>query len=163
MQDLLRRAPNCFVTDTVEGVVAPIFFKGEQQVTMTSTWCPVRQTQVAVLITILDYKDYKSYMIHWRHLFEIYGHNRHRLRDPVNPAASFHDRWPGNTSDFSEALFKGFFESMDELCKKRMGRHLRNQICMAFVLYISNAICTVPLTYLLRSMSDVRNTSYTRR
>jgi hypothetical protein len=91
---------------------------------MTSTWCPVRQTQVAVLITILNNKDYKSYMIHWRHLFEIYGHNRHRLRDPVNPAASFHDGWPGNTSDFSEALFKGFFESMDEFCEKKYGETL---------------------------------------
>ena len=85
--------------------------------TMTSTWCPIRDTQVPILISIIMNKTKESYKIHWDFYFSIYG----QLCPTIEV---FLDRFPGNTSDFSDAIRKGFFIALYEYCMKKYGKVL---------------------------------------
>ncbi len=74
MQELIASGDNPVQTDSVEGMVESIFFKGEMNVCITSTWCNERMTQVPALITILMNKHTKSYGIHWK-VYKIIWHS----------------------------------------------------------------------------------------
>ncbi len=124
MQDVLAQAVNPFVTDSVEAVIQPTFYQGRWQVTMTSTWCRVRHTQVAVLVTLLPSKTTKDYKTHWKLFFELYGKHRTVLRDPEHPMNAFHDGFPGNTSDFSLGILAGFMEALDDYCLRHFNTTL---------------------------------------
>ena len=112
MIKLLQNAPNPLQTDTIEGFIESVYFKGEINVTITSTWCPVRQTQIPVLITILFNKSKNSYSIHWDHLFTIFGESTESIND-------FCDKFPGNTSDFSDAIRAAFQQSIQKFLEAR--------------------------------------------
>ena len=114
MKELLSQAPNPIQADTIEGFVESVYFKGEMNFTMTSTWCPIRNTQIPVLITILMNKEKKSYKIHWKHFFEISGENLTSIEE-------FFDFFPGNTSDFSDSIRIRFNMALDEYTLEKYG------------------------------------------
>lgn len=112
MKDLIREAPNPISTDSIEGFVESVFFKGEMNVTVTSTWDPVMQTQVPVLISLLMNKSAESYKIHWDYYFFFYGEQCNSLTD-------FFDNFPGNTSDTSDAIRLGFNAAIQDYCQEK--------------------------------------------
>lgn len=120
MQELAASPVTGFSTDSIEGFVESRFFKGEINVTMTSTWCPVLRTQAPVLISILCRKSSNSYGIHWDLFFPFAGKNSSSLDE-------FYDSFPGNTSDFSEAIKSSFMSSVDKFCHEKFQRLLSDK------------------------------------
>ena len=105
-------------TDSLEGWIEPVWFKGQMNVTITSTWCPIHQTQVVVLITILANKTAESHKIHFLFLFEHCGNTRETIE-------AFFNEFPGNTCDTSDALRKGFHMAIAEYCEKKCGDRVK--------------------------------------
>jgi hypothetical protein len=120
MQELAASPVTGFSTDSIEGFVESRFFKGEINVTMTSTWCPVLCTQAPVLISVLCQKSSNSYSIHWDLFFPFAGKNSTSLDE-------FYESFPGNTSDFSEAIKSSFMSSVDKFCHEKFQRLLSDQ------------------------------------
>ena len=120
MQRILADAVNPFESDSIEGFVESVYFKGEMNVAVTSTWCPDRHTQVPVLITILMNKTTGSYAIHFKQFFKIYG----ALHETIE---AFLSNFPGNTCDFADALKNGFFQAANAYCLKKYGRKLTDE------------------------------------
>jgi len=106
--------------------------------TMTSTWCPIRDTQVPILISIIMNKTKESYKIHWDFYFSIYG----QLCPTIEV---FLDRFPGNTSNFSDAIRKGFFIALYEYCMKTYGKVLLKE--SKKLLYMPSSFQEKPYTY----------------
>eukprot|EP00984_Skeletonema_dohrnii_P017850 scaffold8208_cov88-Skeletonema_dohrnii-CCMP3373.AAC.1 len=117
MRVLLQSSLSGFSTDTVEGFVESIYFKGEINVTISSTWCHVLQTQAPTLVSVLFRKSAESYGIHWDHFFPFVGKNATSLDE-------FYDNYPGNTSDFSEAIKSAYMNSLDEYCAVHYKRNV---------------------------------------
>ena len=80
MCELIQSAANPWQTDTVEGVVDAQFFKGQMNITMTSTWDNNQQSQVPLLFSILFDKSAKSYRQHFKVLFKLYA-RAHQYND----------------------------------------------------------------------------------
>ena len=120
MQRILARAINPFQTDSIEGFIESYYFKGEMNVTVTSTRCPDRNTQIPVLISVLMNKDTQAYQIHLKRFFKIYGAKYTTIDELIL-------NFPGNTSDFADAIKNGFFLALDTYCLKKYKQKLNTK------------------------------------
>lgn len=78
----IQRAANPWQSDTVEGFVDAKFYKGQMNVTMTSSWENNQQTQQPLLFSILFDKTTHSYKMHFKTLFKLYA-RRHQFDNRV--------------------------------------------------------------------------------
>ncbi len=121
MRDLLKTSVTGFTSDTIEGWVDSVYYRGEINVTMTSTWCPILKSQAPVLFSVLLNKSSKSYELHWDYFFKICGEDASGLDN-------FYDSYPGNTSDFSEAIRSAYMNSLDSYCLERFRRKMTDEM-----------------------------------
>ena len=98
----MKDSPSPIETDTLEGKCKAIYHQNEMNITVTSTWCSIRKKQVPVMVTILFGKSKEAYDVHWSAFFQHYASNKETIDQ-------FFHEFPGNTSDFSDALRLGFF------------------------------------------------------
>ena len=110
MQELCRSHPSPIQTDSIEGFTESYFYKGEINVTVSSCYDPMLRTQAPMLISVLFSKNTESYKMHWSML---HGDI------PGNTEEEYLQNFPGNTSDFSDAIRLGFVASLQDLLVTR--------------------------------------------
>ena len=111
MISLLQKAESPIQTDTVEGFIYEHdLYEREVNATMTSTFDPILQFWVPVCIYLLFWKSANDYRNHWRQVFSSYESPKWD---------EFIDIFPGNTSDFSDALRISFFLELKDLALKK--------------------------------------------
>ena len=108
MQERIVGVLNPFQSDVVEGYLKSEFYHGQVYLLITSSWCPLSQTQTPVLITVIFDKESDSFAIHFWHLFYFFGKH-----EDIKNEHDFVQLFPGNTSDFSNALQNQFFDALD--------------------------------------------------
>ena len=124
MQERCRVGTHPFQTDTLEGTVDSVYFPGQINVTMTSTWCPIVDGQVPVLVSILYGKSTESYKAHFKYLFDFFVDGK----KDMSTIEEFCEMFPGNTCDFSEAERKGFFAALDDIIQSEYGSTMTSEM-----------------------------------
>ena len=103
----------------------------------------MQKAQVPSLITILMNEHHESYEIHFRYYLEIYAKARKTIEEFIGD-------FPGNTSDFSGAMRKGFFKALDNFCLSTYGKVLSESQKQQIYRY-----CEVHFERNLRQMSNI--------
>ena len=111
MISILQAAEGPVQTDTVEGFIFdPELREREVNLTVTSAYDYLLQRWVPVCVSLLFGKSTDDYRNHWKQIFSCY---------PVSSWDEFVNLFPGNTSDFSDAIRKSFFEELKELAREK--------------------------------------------
>ena len=105
MLELLLREKNPLETDTVEGFVEEksLGTKNQGNLIIISCYDSILKRWIPVFISILFGKSVNDYKVHFKNLLAAYNFT------------SWYDlknRFPGNLSDFSDAVRLGFFQSV---------------------------------------------------
>jgi len=125
MINLLIDGDSPMQTDTVEGFLYEPRMKESQSpnLTITSTYDFTLNRWVPVCVSILFGKSTADYNNHWNHVLT--SSNYDSLKD-------FEDRFPGNTSDFSDALRKSFFESVEHFVSTTFQKKIEKEKIASF-------------------------------
>ena len=130
MKEIIQRAPNIHCpglrtdvlpkkrkgkkglqTDSVEGAIETHYWLGELNICMTSMWVDEVLGFMPVCITILFSKAAGAYNIHWGYILRCLKERKYIMSNKT-----FVELLPGNTSDFSPAILKGFIMSVSNEC-----------------------------------------------
>ena len=110
-------------TDTVEGFLVEHSMQKIPNLTITSGYDFILERWVPLVISILFGKTANDYKNHFDYIFANF------LRDSWD---DFEADFPGNTSDFSAALHKGFQESLKEFAYKKYHVEVTNSDMVKF-------------------------------
>ncbi len=110
MIELVQLADSPLQTDSVEGFIVDADFEGQINVTFSSAFDCCLQKWVPVCISILFGKTSEHHKAHWSQMFQCCEDDTWK---------GFLDHFPGNTSDFSDAMRNGFFEAVKAMSKTR--------------------------------------------
>lgn len=120
MVQQLKEGESHLQTDTIEGFLHEPKLNSKQKpnLTITTGYNFLLGRWVHLCISILMGKSTNEYKKHWDHVLSVFEFVS--LND-------FKMRFPGNTSDFSDAIRKGYFESVKDLISIKFSRLLSNQ------------------------------------
>ena len=120
MIDLISNQECAFETDTIEGFLWDPGMGDLQQpnVTVTSTFDPCLERWVPVCISILFGKSTADYTLHWDQFFRCLPYTSWQLCKGL---------FPGNTSDFSDAIRKAFTISFKKYASNKFGETLSSE------------------------------------
>lgn len=110
MKEMISSLDCSMQTDTIEGFLEPVKFQGMLNVTVTSVWDSLLDTQAPLSVTILFGKSEQDYKEHWNCVLR-----NCRGKDAEELISQF----PGNTSDYSDALKNGFISSFEHTMSSR--------------------------------------------
>ena len=108
MRQKIANLTTSMQTDTIEGFVESVHYQGLLNLTVTSAWDVVLDTQVPLVITILFRKKAHDYKEHWNTVLSACKGNN---------AKDFIERFPGNCSDYSDSLKNGFIQSFEHMMR----------------------------------------------
>ena len=116
MQERIVAISSPYQSDPVKGYFKSEFYDGQMYIMITSSWCPLTNTQTPLLITIMFSKTTESFCIHFWHLFYFFGKHQ-----DINSVRNFVELSPGNTCDMSMAQQSGFYQALDLYTKTEFG------------------------------------------